>query len=127
MCHCYSSHHQRALVANCSYSGLTDLPDLLPEDTDWLILSGNNLTSLKINSTQSSKLLQHLRKLDLHSSKIRNISPRFLEIFTESNNLLHLDLSKNDLVTLPENIKNLSSLQILKIGGNKLKCSCDNI
>ena len=48
-------------------------------------------------------------------------------MFTESNNLLHLDLSKNDLVTLPENIKNLSSLQTLKISGNKFKCSCDNI
>ena len=127
MCHCYSSHHQRALVANCSYSGLTDLPDSLPEDTDWLILSGNNLTSIKINSTQSRKLLQYLRKLDLHSNKITNVSSRILEMFTESNNLLHLDLSKNDLVTLPENIKNLSSLQTLKISGNKFKCSCDNI
>ena len=114
-------------MADCSYSGLIDLPNSLPEHTDWLILSGNNLTSLNINSTQNVEILQYLKKLDLHGNKIRNVTSFFFDIFAESNNLLFLDLSKNELRSMPENMKNLSSLQTLKISGNKFKCSCDNI
>ena len=126
-CRCYSNRHKSALVADCSHSGLINLPNSLPEHTDWLLLSGNNLTSLSIKNTQNTELLKYLKKLHLHSSKITNISSKFLDIFTETNNLLHLDLSKNELITLPENVQNLSSLQTLNIFDNKFKCSCDNI
>ena len=112
-------------MADCSNSDLINLPSLLPEDTDWLILSGNNLISLNMSSKQSVKLLQYLIKLDLHSNKIRNVS--FFDVFTENNNLQYLDISKNDLTSMPLNVKNLSSLQTLKITGNKFECSCDNI
>ena len=114
-------------MANCSYSGLTNVPVSLPEHTDWLLLSGNNLTLLDTVTTESIELLQYLTKLDLSGSKIRNISSEFFNIFVENNSLLYLDLSKNELITLPENVKNVSSLQTLKITGNKFKCSCENI
>ena len=126
-CQCYSNRHQRALVADCSYSGLKDLPNSLPEHTDWLLLNGNNLTSLSVSNTQSVENLQYLTKLDLNSNKITNVSSDLLDIFIENSNLLYLDLSKNELFTLPENVKNVSSLQTLKITENKFKCSCDNM
>ena len=126
-CQCYSNHHQNALVADCSYTGLTDLPNSLLEHTDFLLLSLNNLTSLNIFSKKNVEILQYLKKLDLHGNKIRNVASIFLDIFIESNNLLFLDLSRNELRSMPENIKNLSSLQTLKITDNKFKCSCDNI
>ena len=114
-------------MADCSHSGLTDLPNSLPEYTDWLLLPLNNLISLNIFSKKNVEILQYLKKLNLHGNKIRNVISIFLDIFTESNNLLFLDLSKNELRSMPENIKNLSSLQTLKITDNKFKCSCDNI
>ena len=116
-----------ALVADCSYSGLKSLPVSLPEYTDWLLFSGNNLTLLNIQNAQSIELLKNVSKLDFSYSKIRNVSPQFFDIFIKSNNLLYLNLSKNELITLPESIKNISSLQTLTITGNKFKCSCDNI
>ena len=126
-CRCYSNRHQKALVANCSYSGLQNIPDNLPEDTHWLLLHGNNLTLLNRQNSKNSEFLQYLSVLDLHSSKIRNLSSNFVDILTGSNNLLYLDLSGNEFKTLPENLQNFSSLQTLKITGNKFKCSCGNI
>ena len=126
-CRCYSNHDQMALVADCSYSGLNSIPESLPEHTDWLLFSGNNLTSLNIQNAQHTEFFKNLSKLDLYNSKIRNISSQFWDILIKSNNLLYLNLSKNELMTLPESIKNISSLQTLKITGNKFKCSCDNM
>ena len=103
------------------------MPNSLPEHTNWLLLSGNNFTSLNTLSLQNTELLQYLTKLDLHGSKIRNVSSKMFDIFVENNNLTYLDLSNNELTILPENMQNLSSLQTLKITGNKFKCSCDNI
>ena len=40
------------------------------------------------------------------------------------NTLMYLNISNNQLRSLPENIKNLTSLKTLKISGNKFKCSC---
>ena len=114
------------LVANCSDSGLQNVPASLPEHTNWLLLSGNNLIVLNTINSQSTELLQYLTKLDLNGSKIRNISSAFFDIFVENNTLLYLDLSKNELRSIPENVQNLSSLQTLKMSGNKFKCSCDN-
>ena len=116
-----------ALVANCSHAGFINLPEFLPKHTDWLILSGNNLTSLSIQNTHHKALLQYLSKLDLRDNKIGKISSDVLDILMESNNLLYLDLSQNKLKTLPQSMKNLSSLQNFKIIDNKFKCSCDNI
>ena len=114
-------------MADCSNSGLIDIPNSLPKHTDWLILPGNNLTSLNVSSTQTVEILRYLTKLDLHSNKIENVSSNVLDVFTKNNHLLNLDLSKNELKSMPENIKNLSSLQTLKISDNRFKCSCDNI
>ena len=108
------------LVANCSDSGLQNVPALLPEHSNWLLLSGNNLIVLNTINSQSTELLQYLTKLDLNGSKIRNISSAFFDIFVENNTLLYLDLSKSELRSIPENVQNLSSVQTLKISGNNL-------
>ena len=98
------------------------MPHSLPEHTNWLLLSGNNFTSLNTLNIQNTELFQYLTKLDLHGSQIRNSSSELLDTFAENNNLTYLHF-----YILPENVQNLSSLQILKITGNKFKCSCDNI
>ena len=120
-CTCYSNRHQSTLVAECSESGLRHLPDSLPEQTDWLLLSENHFTSLAVN-TDTTARLEYISKLDLSSNELKNISSHFLDIFMTSNNLSYLDISNNHLTSLPESLQNLSSLQTLKITGNKFKC-----
>ena len=43
-------------MADCSNSGLINIPNSLPKHTDWLILSGNNLTSLNVSGKQTVEI-----------------------------------------------------------------------
>ena len=123
-CRCYSNRHHRASVADCSHYGLTEVPDSLPEQTDWLLLSGNNISSLTTLNKEFNDILYHLSKLDLHGNNLANISSEVMDRFMQTNALFYLDLSNNELSTLPEKIRNLTSIKTLKISGNKFKCSC---
>ena len=122
-CRCYSNRHQVALVADCSNSGLMHIPNALPEQTDWLLLSGNNISSfsLPVNHT-----LYHLSQLDLCGNSLVSISAEVMDSFIQNDNLLYLNISNNKLRSLPENIKNLTSLKTVKLSENTFECSCKN-
>ena len=111
-------------MADCSNSGLIKMPSMLPDDVDWLILSGNNITK---NISLDMKYLRHISKLDISSNNMKNISNELIEIFIKSENLKYLDVSNNKLTSMPKNIQNLSSLHEIKIYGNELICNCDNL
>ena len=117
-CRCYSNTHHKALVANCSNSGLTQIPSSLPKELNWLIMSVNYISFLGevyFNNTS----LGHLSKLNSERNTIVNISSSFMKIFIQSSRLSLLDLSFNKLRSLPKNIKNLTFLQEVKISGNQ--------
>ena len=128
-CRCYSNRHDGVLVADCSHSGLVKLPKSLPDDLDWLYLSGNKISLSDANATIGNEMhryLYHISKLDVRSNFITNILSKFLDIFVESNQLLVLDISYNNLTTLNHKIKNLTSLEKIDISGNQFLCLCEN-
>ena len=128
-CRCYSNRHEGVLVADCSHSGLTKLPASLPEDLDWLYLPENKISLSDAHYTANYEMhryLYHISKLDMRSNAITNISSKFLDIFVDSNRLLVLDISYNNLTTLPDKIKNLTSLEKININRNQFTCQCDN-
>lgn len=116
-------------MADCADARLTGIPTALLSNTDWLLLSGNNISELtgQAVSNMSSTNLAHLSKLDLHASGVISIDDDFLDVFVQSENLKFLDLSHNELTSLPETIRNVSSLETLNISGNPFVCSCDVI
>ena len=124
-CRCYSNWHDRALVADCSNSGLTKIPISLPDDLDWLLLSGNNISFLFAEASNHNTL-KHISKLILQNNIIINISENILDIFANNSKLSFLDISSNNLKFLPKSIRNISSLAKLKIQKNMFQCSCDN-
>ena len=125
-CRCYSNHHKATLVANCSHSGLTEVPDSVPKHTDWLLLSGNNVSFLTTMNKEINDTFYHLSHLDLDGNNIANISSEIVDGFIQSNTLVYLNISNNKLISLPENIRNLTSLRTLKLSGNNFECSCGN-
>ena len=118
-CRCFSDRDHMALVAKCTV--VNELPPSLPDDLDWLILSGNNITELvDTNNT----LLTGLSKLDLNSNSIKIISSEFLEQFSQ---LSSLDISNNKLNSLPKILENLTKLEEVWISGNDFECNYGNI
>ena len=112
-------------MADCSNSGLTKIPSSLPDDLDWLLLSGNNISFLG-GKASNHNTLKHISKLIIQNNRITNISEKFLDIFTNNLQLSCLDLSSNNLKSLPQNIRNITSLETLNIWDNKFQCSCDS-
>ena len=125
-CHCYFKGGRNAFVADCSNSGLTEIPQSLPNSLDWLILAANKISTIS-NFTSISNILQHITTLDLKQNSIGVIPNEFLENFVISSKLVFLDISKNNLTSLPKIMKNITSLNEIWISGNPYKCECDNM
>ena len=111
-------------MADCAHADLTQIPKSLPIDTDWLILSGNNISSLQIVDLQ---FLHDLSRLDLHNNNIKYISEDFVEYLNINSNLVNLDISNNELKSIPTNFENVTILKKLRISGNKFECKCKNM
>ena len=91
------------------------------EDTDWLLLSGNNLRSL----WKAPDYLKNITLLDLSSSKIEEIDETVMEVILE--NVQSLDIRGNKIQTLPRTIANINGSSELWISGNPYECNCDMI
>ena len=125
LCRCYTDVLTRALVADCSNLDLVEIPQNLPNYTDWLIVSENNISSLNQEILETS-YFPYITKLDISGNSLENISNLF-EVYTCSiSRLSLLDISNNHLTTLPRNIINISSLSNLWLDRNSFKCICDN-
>ena len=121
-CRCYANPHQMVLVADCAHAGLTQIPKSLPKDTDWLILSGNNITSFQI---EDIKYFHNLLRLLLKNNKIKHISGDTMEYLYTKFNLADLDLSNNELKFLPRTFEKVTMK--LSLIGNQFECKCNNI
>ena len=104
-----------------------EIPQNFPNNTDWLLISGNDISTFNQEMLHES-LFNNIKHLDISGNKLENISNKFIDFFTNSRSRLSfLDISNNNLTTLPRNIQNISSLETLRLSENSLKCSCENM
>ena len=111
-------------MADYAHAGLTQIPKSLPKDTDWLILSENNITSITIVDVQYVK---NLSRLDMYNNKIKYISEDFVQYLKTQSNLVNLDISNNELKVIPRNLESVKFMTTLMISGNKFECKCNNM
>ncbi|XP_072349558.1 uncharacterized protein [Scyliorhinus torazame] len=95
---------------NCSHQSLVSTPHPLSQETEILLLNGNNLTSVSLTSFKS---LSKLKDLDLSNNQIQHFDS------DHSLPLEKLDLSSNSLTSIP-NFSNLTTLRILTLDHNQI-------
>ena len=90
------------------------------QDTNWLLLSGNNLGLL----TKAPDYLKNITitLLNIRSSHITHIDDTFI-----AENLKSLDIRENKLKTLPRTIADMNNSSKLWISDNPYECNCDMI
>ena len=108
-------------IFNCQSKSLTRLPETVLQNTDWLLLSGNSLGSLK----KAPGYLKNITLLDLSTSEITEIDEAVMEVIVKS--VKHLDIRGNNLKNLPQIIKNVAAENKLWISGNPYECNCDTL
>ncbi|QQP31408.1 Tolllike receptor 6 [Caligus rogercresseyi] len=139
-CTCYHDNPWAINIADCSFSGLYDLPERLPMDATEIFLDGNelsgafkshnfigrkNLRDLYLNQSSLTLLpnnsfhgLHALLKLHLEDN---NLSKLRGSEFSGLRSLVELYLHNNTLsVIAPNTFKGLESLRVLTLGDNRL-------
>ncbi|XP_078389838.1 uncharacterized protein LOC144671696 [Cetorhinus maximus] len=96
--------------SNCSHQSLVSVPHSLPPETEILLLSFNNLTSVSLSAFKN---LLKLNDLDLSHNQIQHFDPDYPLPIEK------LDLSSNSLTTIP-NFGNLRNLTKLILDHNKI-------
>ena len=107
-------------MADCAHAGLTQIPKSLPIDTEWLILSNNNISSVQ---TKDLKFLSILSRHDLKDNKIKSIPQDFVEYLSNESNVANLSISSNEKLKF-ESSKVFTQLRISQ---NQFDCTCDNM
>ena len=110
-------------MANCSHTGLTEIPESLPKDTDWLILNGNNISSPKITNVG---ILYSLSRLNLKDNEIEIISEDFAKFLAKNDTLVDLEISNNNLKTIPREFEK-GNIRKLNLSENRFQCRCSNL
>ena len=118
-CTCYRSPWDRVNIFDCQNKELKSLPATVLRDTDWLLLSRNDIGSLN----KAPDYLKNITVLDLSSNNITQIDETVVEAIIE--NVKNLDIRKNKLKSLPESIAKVNKTNKLWISNNPYECKCD--
>ena len=89
------------------------------KDTDWLILSGNNLGSLN----KAPDYLENITFLNLSSSNIREIDETVMEAIVKS--VKSLDITRNYLKEIPPTVRKAVNNSKRWISDNPYECNCN--
>ena len=107
-------------MADCEHAGLTQIPKSLPINTDWLILSNNNISSVQ---TEDLKFFSILSRLDLEDNKIKYLPQEFGEYLSYKSNMINLSILNNEKLKF-ESGKGLTQLSLSQ---NQFDCTCNNM
>ena len=119
-CTWYSSPWQKAAnIFDCQNQSFDNFPATVLQETDWLLLSGNNLRSLN----KAPDYLKNITLLILSSSNITEIDETVMEDIVE--NVQGFDIRGNQLKTLPKTITKANKTKKMWISKNPYECNCD--
>ena len=117
-CTCHRSPWEKANILDCQNKGLTSLPQTVLEDTDWLLLTGNNLGSLN----NAPDYLNNITLLNLSSTNIREIDEKVMKAIMKS--VKSLDITRNYLKEIPPTVRKANNNSKLWISDNPYECNC---
>lgn len=115
-CNCYWRNDRK--YVDCSYLGLTNIPEGISLKTSRLYLNGNNITNVGETSTFGPSLLPKLRVLHLHNNPIQMITDDAFKNVANINTLL---LHYTNVSIIPNKLlSNLTSLRYIWINNANL-------
>ena len=98
---------------------MTSLPETVLQDTDWLLLSGNNLGFLN----KAPDYLNRITLLNLSPSNLIDTDETVMRMIIK--NTRNMDIRGNKLKSVPRIIVHSRNNSKLWISGNRYECNCD--
>ena len=121
-CSSYYNYQLNYNVYNCSFTNIAAFPEsnCLTKLTNVMDLSGNKISKL----CGKQKYFETIIQLDLSQNVINKICEETVN-YMETGSIVELNLANNTIATLPSKLSNISSLQVVKLSGNKFICNCE--
>ena len=88
-CGCCYSLPKQANIFNCENMSLTHLPETIPENTDWLLVWGNNLGDV----LKGKSYMVSITHLNMSSRNVTSISNDVAKLLVGNGN--SIDISSN--------------------------------
>ena len=120
-CTCQHSPWNQTNIFICNNTNLRTFPELVPNSTDWVIVTRNNLHNLQ----NVCPCLKNVKYIDMSFNNINFISDQAMMALL--NNTSHLNLQNNNLQYLPKSITKADASTELLLSGNPYKCGCHMI
>lgn len=112
---CTCSDKQARYIAECSFKGFTEVPQVFPPTVSTISLSANRISSIRLGNFHS---VTQLMSLWLANNKISTVEEGSLAPLVH---LRNFDISHNMIVNFPwGDLKNLTNLQLLKMNHNEM-------
>lgn len=104
---------------DCKNQGLTELPECVENNTEWVLLGGNNISRI----CGDVKQLTNVSRIELQNNIIDEICDESMEQFVTK--MEFIDISHNSLSYLPKTVQESANSTVLKIGVNPYRCHCN--
>ncbi len=99
------------------------MPETVENETTWITLSDNNIKAIK----STYKYVQNITHLNLHKTRLKTISKKFLDDIVKSRRLKSFNLANNFLQVLPREVLQMEFVREFYISGNPYQCNCSTI
>ncbi len=120
-CECYYDQQYSANAYRCREMNLTQLPANLPNKTNWVIVQNNTINEI----CGEYRYDKTVTLLDISWNKVNRICSAFIASLIEDQSLLTLDVSNNNLSSLPMTIEGSEYLEDIQISKNPFMCNCE--
>ncbi len=125
-CRCYYNQSFKTNVFVCSGPRYTQLPTIVPNLTNWMLLDGTNIKKLSGDYPylQSSTPDNTMSYISLKHANIQAICPQTLNSILHKSSVKWLDLSYNNMTELSTEFSKPSNIEKLWLKGNPIYCYC---
>ncbi len=120
-CSCFYNYMEKANVLSCSDHKGQILPEELPNGTNWVEIYNSTIKDLCGEYQYSN----NVTRLLLPSNDILSICQSFVHSLQNDRHLEVLDLSSNQLQSIPIEIQNLKYIKMIYVAKNPFLCNCD--
>ena len=123
-CICHYEQSSRSNVFNCTGLNHTQLPQVIPDYTDWMLIEMTNIKEV-CGEYSYLWLPSNVTYISFKHSQIQTICQETLNTILHNSSVKWLDLAYNNMTKVPTEMSRTNNVQKLWLQGNPIFCNCE--
>ncbi len=123
-CSCHYNQYIRSNVFNCSGPQHKQLPQVIPDYTNWMLFDKTNIKEL-CGEYSYLQRPSNVTYISFKGSQIQSMCRETLDLILDNSNVKWLDLSYNNMSKVPTEFSSVNNVEKLWLKGNPIFCECE--